>query len=119
MMSFTKETLIGNMVNKKDEAIKGILTSEEAFKRSKQTKNLMVYVSDYEKIFFFSDSNRIYQDTLPDHIAICIMHFPRYGIPTTHIHNGFIDTIKKFVMVFYYDYHQIKTMRELLNYLNE
>ena len=115
---FTKETILGN-INIENDGIKGIITSEEAFRRSNQTKNLIVYTSDRDKIFFFSDSTKICQAMLPPHISINIMHFPRYGLVSPDVRNGFINTIKKFIIVFFYDYHQLKTMHELLQYLNE
>ena len=110
--------VLGN-TNDESDGIKGIITSDEAFRRSNQTKNLVVYTSDRDKVFFFSDSTKICQSTLPPHISISILHFPRYGLVSPNVRNGFINTIKKFIIVFFYDYHQLKTMHELLQYLNE
>ncbi len=100
---------------------RGVLTSEEAYERSFNTHNLIVLSSSFrdKPIFFFSDDHCFGVNVLPDNIVPCTMSFPHTVKERPGLEDGVIDSIEKYIQIFEKDTRQIKSIDELVDYLNE
>jgi hypothetical protein len=116
MKMITKEQLL---ISSLPRPFKGVLTTEEATKRYKATQTLVIISSYKERKFFFSDNHIFGYPTLPKDWVPHTIVLPQTIEPRPSVPNGKVDTIEKYVSVFYRDGTQLNSIDELVDILNK
>jgi hypothetical protein len=121
-MSYTKEQLLTNsamskMLARQGQRVKGVLTTEEQNVLAKQHKTFQVISNG--KVFWFTDDycmgvgNLLPKEFVPSSTVCPQRVAPRAGLP-----EGIIQTAEDFMKVYCQNERQIKTIDELVDYLN-
>lgn len=96
---------------------KGVMTSDEAFLRLKET-NKVIVISNTE-YFFFSDDHHFGVEVFDRNTWIpCTTIFPLTIVARPGLKDGRVDTIEKYIKVFCSNLKQIESIDDLVNLLN-
>ena len=97
----------------------GVLTTEQAYSRALGKWGSLVTIhSQRDNVFFFSDDHIFGYKVLPSSFVACTGTFPTTAVARECIPDGKIDTIEKYIEVYHKGERQIKTIEELVEFID-
>lgn len=97
----------------------GVLTNQQAMTRA-YNHGSFYCISDHEKkVFFLSDRYSFGEDTIPLDFVTSTTIFPLKVEVNEECPEGEISTVDEYVQVFFKDFKQLTTVKELVNFVND
>lgn len=118
---FTKEQLLTNssmsqVLARQGRHVKGVLSMAEQNELAAQGRTFQV-ISD-GKVFWFTDDYCMTVNILPKHFVPSSTICPHQVVPRAGLPSGVIRTAEDFIKIYCQNERHIKTMDELVQYLN-
>lgn len=116
-MPITKDQLLQSSVRMRNGIARGLLTSEEAFSRAKDSYDIITVSGN--GVFFFADHHTFGVGVLSeDEWCPCTASFPNMVVPRKHISDGMITTIDQYIYCYHRNDRQINSIEELVEFVN-
>ena len=102
-----------------DSLYHGVLTNQQAMDRA-YSHGSFYCVSDHEKkVFFLTDQYSFGEDTIPLDFVTSTTIFPLKVEVSEECPEGEISTVDEYVQVFFKDFKQLTTVKEMVDFVND